>query len=300
MKAMILAAGLGTRLRPLTENKPKALIPIVNVPVIRKNIEYLKSFGINEIVVNCHHHYDQIIDFLKDGKDFGVSIELRIEPEILGTGGGIKNTEGFWDDNPFFVVNSDILTDIDLVEAYRKHIKKKRLVTLILHDYEPFNQIMTDVDGNILDISQKNSPDRLAFTGIHIISPSLLSGIKASEYSDIIDLYRSMINSGNPINAFVSKNHYWRDIGTIESYIMGNIELMGKESFVTGDMSEIDSSVNMEGYCLIGDNCVIGNDVLIKRSIIWDNVKIKPSIKIIDSIITSYRNVERDIIEEIY
>lgn len=297
---MILAAGLGTRLRPLTENKPKALIPIVNVPVIRKNIEYLKSFDINEIIVNCHYHYDQIKDFLKDGKDFGVSIELRIESEILGTGGGIKNTEGFWDDNPFVVINSDILTDIDLAEAYRMHCEKKRLVTLILHDYQPFNQILTDIDGNIRDISRRNSPDRLAFTGIHIISPSLLSEIKASEYSDIIDVYRSMINSDNPINAFISKNHYWRDIGTIESYIRGNIEFMGKEPFVTGDKSEIDSSVKVDGYGIIGNNCIIESDVLIKRSIIWDNVKIKPGRKIIDSIITSYRDVERDIIEGIY
>lgn len=297
---MILAAGLGTRLRPLTENTPKALIPVANIPVIRKNIEYLKSFDIKEIVVNCHHHYDQVRAYLQDGKEFGVSIELRIEPEILGTGGGIKNTEGCWDDNPFIVINCDILTDIDLAEAYKSHIERNMPVTLILHDHEPFNQIMTDRNGKIIDISHRNEPDRLAFTGIHIISPSLLSDIKGPEFSDIIDLYRSMINSDKPINSFISKKHYWRDIGTLESYIMGNIESIGKKCLLIGEKNQIHPSVKLEGYCITGSNCVIGENVLIERSIIWDNVKIKPGNRIINSIITSYREVDGDIIGAIY
>ena len=112
MKAMILAAGLGTRLHLLTEKRPKALMPVVNIPIICRIIEHLKGHGISRIVVNAHHHYRQLIDYLDGGRPFGLEIDVRVEPELLGTGGGIKNTSDFWDNDPFFIINGDILTDI--------------------------------------------------------------------------------------------------------------------------------------------------------------------------------------------
>ncbi|MBW1766653.1 MAG: nucleotidyltransferase family protein, partial [Deltaproteobacteria bacterium] len=218
MKAMILAAGLGTRLRPLTDKIPKALIPVVNMPVISRVINYLKTHGINQIVVNAHHHHNQISNYLNGGSPFGLEIDVRMEHEILGTGGGLKNTSDFWDDEPFIVINGDILTDIELEPAYEHHKKSGALTTLILHDCEPFNQIQTDSNGTITDIAQKNMTGRLAFTGIHIMEPGLLSHIPEGKSSDIIDCYRRLIHSGNLISAYYSQGHYWRDIGTVSSY----------------------------------------------------------------------------------
>ncbi len=105
MKAMILAAGLGTRLRPLTDKKPKVLMPVANKPIIVRIIEHLKAHAVSEVVVNAHHHYQQLMTYLDSGKPFGLPMDVRKEPEILGTGGGIKNTEDFWGNDPFVVIN---------------------------------------------------------------------------------------------------------------------------------------------------------------------------------------------------
>ena len=154
MKAMILAAGPGTRLRPLTLNRPKALVPVGNRPMIDRIIEYLKKQGASEIVVNAHHHHGQVVKYLDEGRPFGIHMEIRVEPEILGTGGGIKNTEAFWNHAPFIVINGDILTDIDLAPAIEAHKKAGSPATLILHHCEPFNQVQVDNRAKILDISE--------------------------------------------------------------------------------------------------------------------------------------------------
>ena len=164
MKAMILAAGLGTRLRPLTLNTPKALMPVGNVPIIDRIIEYLKTYGISELVVNAHHHYEQIAEHLNSGRHFGINIDVRVEPNILGTGGGIKNTEDFWDKAPFIVINGDVLTNINLRNAYKAHERSGSLATLILHDQPPFNQLKIDDKKNITHIAGKNLDNRLAFS----------------------------------------------------------------------------------------------------------------------------------------
>ena len=190
MKAMILAAGLGTRLRPLTLKRPKALLPVANRPLIERTIEYLKAQGISKIVVNAHHCHRQIVEHLTNDSAFGIGIDVRVEPEILGTGGGIKNMADFWDSEAFIVINGDILTDIDLSEAYEIHQRKRALVTLILHDYGPFNKIRVDSALDIRDIPHETplgKPGRLAFTGMQIIKPALLTYIPNGVFSNIID-----------------------------------------------------------------------------------------------------------------
>jgi mannose-1-phosphate guanylyltransferase len=299
MKAMILAAGLGTRLLPLTELKPKALMPVVNKPVLARNIEYLISHGIREIIVNAHHHSQQIVEYLKEGSSFGLNLEVKVEQEILGTGGGIKNAEAFWDKDPFFVINSDILTDINLAAVYRVHQTSGALVTLVLHDCEPYNQVQVDDRWSITDIAKTNMPGRLAFTGIHVIHPEVLSHIPQGVFSDIIECYRRLIRLGKPVRACLVQDHYWRDIGSLQSYLEANREL-ADNSFVIGPGCSVDSSVRLMDWGVIGENSHLAKDVELRRSVLWEGVTLQEEIKVVDSVVTSGRVVDRDLHGEVF
>jgi NDP-sugar pyrophosphorylase family protein len=298
MKAMILAAGLGTRLRPLTEKKPKALVPVVNQPVIARVIDYLKSYGVTQIVVNAHHHYQQLLDYL-EGESFGVDIDVRVESEILGTGGGIKNTTDFWNNDPFVVINSDILTNIDLSRAYEHHLKEGGLATLILHDYGPFNQVQTDNNRLITEFFQENAPGRLAFTGIHILDPGMLPQFPDEAFFSIIACYRQLIQSGRKIRAFIADEHYWHDIGSVEGYVQANKALMGY-TFSVGTGCRVDPSAKLEEWVVVGDEGRIEHDVEIRRSILWEAVTIRAGVKVIDSIVTSSQDIKQDLNGGIY
>jgi mannose-1-phosphate guanylyltransferase len=299
MKAMILAAGLGTRLLPLTELKPKALMPVVNKPVLARNIEYLISHGIREIIVNAHHHSQQIVEYLKEGSSFGLNLEVKVEQEILGTGGGIKNAEAFWDKDPFFVINSDILTDINLAAVYRVHQTSGALVTLVLHDCEPYNQVQVDDRWSITDIAKTNMPGRLAFTGIHVIHPEVLSRIPQGVFSDIIECYRRLIRLGKPVRACLVQDHYWSDIGSLQSYLEANREL-ADNSFVIGPGCSVDSSVRLMDWGVIGENSHLAKDVELRRSVLWEGVTLQEEIKVVDSVVTSGRVVDRDLHGEVF
>ena len=299
MKAMILAAGFGTRLRPLTEIKPKALMPVVNKPILARNIEYLISHGITEIIVNAHHHHQQIVNYLREESSFGLNIEVKVEPEILGTGGGIKNTEGFWDKEPFFVINSDILTDIDLAAVYQVHQTSGSLVTLVLHNCEPYNQVQVDEQWNITDIGKVNMPGRYAFTGIHVVHPEVLSHIPRGIFSNIIECYRQLIRMGKPVRACLVQGHYWRDIGSIQSYLEANRELAGS-SFVIGPGCSVDSSVKLTDWGVIGENSRLGKNVEVQRSVLWDGVTVNEGVKVADAVVTLGRVVERDLHGEVW
>ncbi len=292
MKAMILAAGLGTRLRPLTSDRPKALVPVGNKPLIDRLIQYLKEHHVSEIVVNAHHHPQQVVKHLDCGKPFGIDIDVRVEPDILGTGGGIKNTEDFWDADPFFVINGDILTNIDLGQALESHQKSKNLATLILHSYRPFNYVRIDKDLNIKDIASESHPTRLAFTGIHIIEPELLNHIPSGVFSNIVDCYRQLMKSGKPIRAYISKGHYWRDIGTVSSYVLANRESLQGDSFLIAPDCRIHESARLRDWAIVGENACLEKNIEIRGSILWKNVRIKSETKVIDSIVTSFKEVK--------
>lgn len=298
MKAMILAAGFGTRLRPLTDEKPKALMPVANIPVLGRNIAYLKGHGVTRIVVNAHHHRDQVVQYLDRGRPFGLEIEVRVEEEILGTGGGIQNTADFWDREPFIVLNSDILTDIDLGSAYAFHRDSRALATMVLHDCPPFNQVAMDGKGKITDIANAPLSGRLAFTGIHIISPDLLQRIPKG-FSDIISCYRKTMNTDKGVRGYLSRGHFWRDIGTLESYIAANREL-SPGPFAIDDGCRIDPSARLEEWGVVGRGTHIYAGAEVLRSILWEGVSAGIGVKIIDSIVTSGREVLRDLIAEIY
>lgn len=286
MKAMILAAGLGTRLRPLSDLRPKALMPVANRPVLERNIQYLIRQGVTEIVVNIHHHPEQILSFLENGH-FEARVETRVEPEILGTGGGIRNTAGFWDRDPFVVMNGDILTDIDLTRAYEQHRKTRPPATLILHNHPPFNKIRIDGAGRITDIPRVYAERGLAFTGIHILEPEILDHIPEG-FSDIVECYRLLMNAGKTIRSCVSRSHVWHDIGSLPDYLRANRGL-APEPFTLGPGCEIHPSVKLSEWAVVGANCRLERGCEISKSVLWDGVRIPERAKVADSVVTPER-----------
>jgi len=296
---MILAAGLGTRLRPLTLIRPKALMPVGNRPMIDRVIEYLKRYGVDELVVNAHHHKEQLAAHLDRGRPFGLNIMVKMEPRILGTGGGIKNTEDFWDDAPFVVINVDIITDIDLIRAYEAHQRAGNLVTLILHDHAFFNQVRINEQLDIVDIAPEAHPGRLAFTGIHIIEPEILSRIPGDQFYNIIDCYDKLIRDKCPIRAYVSKAHYWRDVGTIESYLLANKDILQGRRFLTGPGCRIHESARFKEWAVIGRDATLEEGVEICRSVLWETAIVRKGVRVIDSIVTSSKEVREDLVGQV-
>ena len=288
---MILAAGLGTRLRPLTANRPKALVPVGNEPVIERVIRYLEGQNISEIIVNAHHHHKQVVKHFEGGRPSGTPVEVRVEPEILGTGGGIKNVADFWGAKPFVVINGDVLTNIGLREACESHRKSGSLATLVLHDCRPFNQVQVDDHLNIVDIGVENLPGRLAFTGIHIIDPELLNYVPEGVFQDIIVCYRELIGSGKPIKAHISREHYWRDMGTIKNYFLANREALEGNPFLVGPGCRIHTSVKLREWAIIGEGAWLEDGAEVRRSILWEDVRVEKGRRVIDSVVTSAEEV---------
>lgn len=254
MKAMILAAGLGTRLLPLTKNEPKPLFPILGQPLIDILIRRLQQAGCEAVIINTHHLAQKIDQFLKE-QDYGIPVYTRCERAILGTGGGIKNVEDFWDETPFMVVNGDIFSNIDLAEAYAFHLSHEDPVTLVLHDCPPFNHVWVDPEDHIVGFGQTEPcpPSRsepaqfaqtrglglgtkvrqLAFTGIQFLDPQVLGFIPRGSHYSIIDAYCEMIRSGMILKGYVARNHYWHDIGTMAGYQGAIREALARKALET-------------------------------------------------------------------
>ncbi len=236
MKALILAAGFGARLAPHTQSLPKALFPVAGIPVLGRMIANLKQAGCSGIAVNAHHLAHQIQTYLAEN-DFGLPVTLSHEPEILGTGGAIRHLTHYWDGDPFMVVNADIITDINLAEVYHHHRKRGAQVTLVMHDRAPFNQVWLDHQHRIIGFERFSDPanhDRhrkMAFTGIHVIDASTVQRIPVAGFSDIISVYRQMLDEGLPIHAHVIRDHYWQDMGSPDRYRDAVVDAMAPDVF---------------------------------------------------------------------
>ncbi len=242
----MLAAGFGIRLLPFTKNIPKALFPVSGRPLLDTIILNLENAGCKAIIINTHHLYKEIDSYLSR-KKYAIPVITRYEPEILGTGGAIKNVADFWDDNPFIVINSDIVTDIDLKKVYDFHLNHKHPVTLVLHDDPRFNTVSVNKNGFITkfhdstslpshpasgsNIYRPGETGKLTFTGIQVLDPQVLELIPDNIFSSSIDIYRELISRNRKVRAFISKEYYWKDIGTSERYTETVFEQMAPVAF---------------------------------------------------------------------
>jgi len=231
MKAMILAAGLGTRLRPLTDTIPKALVELNGRTLLEITIDRFKSFDIDEIIVNVHHHAEQIAAFLHSKNNFGLRIELSREDDLLlDTGGGLKKAAWFFQEGnseqPFLLHNVDVLSTIDFRQMLDAHKKNRALATLAVQQRSSSRQLLFDQDNLLAGRRKGAAADEiarrstnlqpLAFSGIHILSPRFLNLITESGVFSIIDTYLRVAQSGEKIAAFRADSFYWRDLGRPE------------------------------------------------------------------------------------
>ena len=223
MKALILAAGLGTRLMPYTGHTPKPLFPIDGRPVLDRIIRQLESSGCTAVAVNTHYKAERIQQYLA-GQTYAMPVFTVWEPEILGTGGAILNLREFWDKDPFWVVNADIVTDIDFSAVYSFHIQSGSDVTLVLVDYPEVNTVRINPDGRVQEFlrqgtdSFKKNGTWLTFTGIQVIHPNALSAAPPEPAFSSIELYQNLIRQNGKISAWIAPNRSWMDIGSPERY----------------------------------------------------------------------------------
>ncbi|MFZ0685092.1 MAG: nucleotidyltransferase family protein [Terriglobales bacterium] len=234
MKAMVLAAGLGTRLRPLTDDRPKALVELNGRTLLEITLARLRAFGVKEAIINVHHFADRMVEYLQRHNNFGMRIEVSREETLLDTGGGLKKAAHFFcrdsgaGDEPFIVHNVDVLSAIDLKRMLQFHAENRALATLAVQDRKTSRYLMFDgglqlcgrrtgSDSEPEWVRPADRPMALAFAGIHIVSPRLLAMLVEDGAFSIISSYLRLAAQGEKILAFRADEYYWRDLGTPES-----------------------------------------------------------------------------------
>lgn len=230
MRAMILAAGLGTRLRPLTDGRPKALVEVAGYTLLEIALRRLISFEIREIIVNVHHFADMVVDFLQSNDNFGIRVEISREDILLDTGGGLKKAAWFFEgDQPFILHNVDVLSTIDLARMMQFHNDRQALCTLAVQNRKSSRNLLFDDAGKLCGRRVGDGANEVmraspmlqarAFCGVHIISPRLLPMISEEGAFSIITSYLRIAGVGENIVAFHSDQYYWRDLGKPENVV---------------------------------------------------------------------------------
>jgi NDP-sugar pyrophosphorylase family protein len=239
MKAMILAAGLGTRLRPLTDDRPKALVTVAGRTLLEIVLCRLRAFGVREVIVNAHHFADMIVEYLIANDNFGMKIEVSREEALLDTGGGLKKAAHFFNGSlqePFILHNVDVISTIDLGHMARFHIEHAALATLAVQDratsrvlfFDEHGQLcgrQTGRDGEVQLVRPVAQAQALAFSGIHVLSPQIFAKMEKEGAFSIIDAYMHLSAQGEKIIAFRADGCYWRDLGRPENIVQAEHDL---------------------------------------------------------------------------
>ncbi|GAE87947.1 sugar phosphate nucleotidyltransferase [Acetivibrio straminisolvens] len=329
MKALFLAGGFGTRLRPITNDLPKPMVPIMGKPLLERNIERLKSYGIDEIVLSTCYKPHKIDKYFEDGEKFGAKINYITEEEPLGTAGAIKNAEKFLSDT-FLVFNADILSDIDIADMIRFHKEKGAMATIAVTRVDnpsAYGVIEHDDDSFITAFKEKPKPheskSNLINAGVYIFEREILNHIPGGRAVSIErETYPLLLEKGFKM-AVYDKCSYWLDLGTPGKYLkvhkdilkglvpIGNYDFGENRVFIS-ESAKVDRSANIRGPVYIGENVVIGpsavvgpNTVLfdnafvgvgakVEDSVVWDNVNVEKGAKVMNSVIMSNCTIDKD------
>lgn len=309
--AFVLGAGLGTRLRPLTDDRPKPLVPIVHKPLITFAFDHLHAFGVRRFVVNTHHRPEAYGELLgeKEGRSAyrGCEVIFRHEAVLLETGGGIGNIRDLVGEESFLVHNGDVLADLPLGRLVEAHLSSGNVATLGLRSFGGPCQVqfdagcglVTDIRGSI---GGRTEPGFL-FTGIYVLSPEIFAHLPDEQIFSIIPVFLNMIRNGVKVGGAVLDEGLWFDLGTRASYLEAHDLFLRQRHGLSYALDRswpvaIDPSVRLagsatfEGATAIGSGVEIGEDVTLRNCVIWENAKIASRARLDGCIVRSGRHVE--------
>ncbi len=325
-KAMIMAAGVGTRLNPLTLKVPKPMVPIVNTPILELILRHLQEFGINDVVANTHYLADSIQKVFGGENHLGINFKDVYEPELSGTAGGVKKTEFFFEQGKtFIVISGDALTDVNIEKLYDRHKKTGAMATMALKEIpmaevEHFGVVVVDKDSKVRGFQEKPSPkeakSNLVNTGIYIFETDVFKYIPSNTFYDFArNVFPAMMQNNELLHAHVIDD-YWNDIGTIKQYKLSSLDILNnlvkcrmpyKETdkgciantaklspsaalgsrTIIGEGTVIEDNVKFSGNNIIGSNCIIKARARVENSIIWDSVIIGENVSLDNCIIAN-------------
>ncbi|MDX6559729.1 MAG: mannose-phosphate guanylyltransferase [Blastocatellia bacterium] len=292
---MILAAGFGERLWPLTCDRTKPALPVLGKPLVGYVAEYLARYGIEDVIVNLHHQPNSVRQALGDGSDFGVSLEYVHEPVILGTSGALDNARRLLQDDTFVVVNGKLITDLDLKAALETHRQSKALATLVLlrnPKYERFSVVET-LDGLVSNFGGMPPPapvpdaePPLMFTGIHILEPRIFDYIPPGVFSDsVTNVYLPAIAKGERIAAHVAEG-MWYELSTLNRYLDISLALLRQRGMdlYSGCNPSIAKAADVHD-AVLWDDVNIENGAHVRRAVLGDGVRIRSGERIEDAVV---------------
>ncbi len=332
MKAVVMAGGEGTRLRPLTSNRPKPLVPVLNKPIAQHIIEHLKRAGITDIVITLYYLAEEIQSYFGDGSDLGVNLIYSIEDSPLGTAGSVKKAEQYLNDDTFIIVSGDALTDINIDKAVAFHREKKSEATLVLQHVEnplEFGVVMTEDDGHIRRFLEKPSWGEVfsdtVNTGMYILEPSVFKLMEpAKSYDWSQDIFPRMLAESSPLFGYILED-YWTDVGSLDQYRQAQYEMLAGmtklpiggvlhgDNVWVGEGTEIDPTARIGGPVVIGTNCrikagvtiepdtVIGDNAIIEsgarleKAILWDSAYVGKNAKLEGCTICNHCTIKDDV-----
>ncbi len=325
-KAMIMAAGAGTRLNPLTQKVPKPMVPVVNTPILEFILKHLQKYGINDVIANTHHIAESIQNAYGGKNHVGINFQYVYEPELTGTAGGVKKTEFFFEPgDTFIVISGDALTDVNIEKLYEKHKKSGAMATMALKEIPisevaHFGVVVLDSNSRVTGFQEKPRPEEaksnLVNAGIYIFETDVFNYIPANQFYDFAkNVFPAMMANNELLYAHVIDD-YWNDIGTIKQYKHSSLDILaGKVNLdipypetengwiaesadiadsvvfkgvsVIGKGSKVEDHVKLSENNIIGNNCIIKAGARIENSIIWDDVVIGENVSLDNCIIAN-------------
>ena len=317
-----MAAGVGSRLDPITKDIPKPLVPILNKPVMDILLEKLKQQGISEVIANTYYLAEQIQERYTKNSPVDISFNYIHEVELSGTAGGVKKCEFFFQDvENFLVVSADGLHDADLGKIVQSHIDSKCIATMAIIAIEPeevsqYGVVVPSKENTVIEFQEKpaveDAKSNYINTGIYVFNKRIFDFIPKNEKYDFAkNVFPSLLEAGEKINVFEIFS-YWSDIGTIEQYIQSNIDSLSKkvnamqnniektENYIlkSGENCTIDNSCTFKNNVVIGDNCVIGKNVVLDNVIFLNNVVVKDDVILKNVVCANNTIIENSILEK--
>jgi len=303
MQAMILAAGLGTRLRPYSSQRPKPLFPILGTPLLLHLLAQLRGQGFTKIIVNSHYLREQFVELLRDES----GVYLQLEEEILGTGGGLRLAMPQMGHEPLLVINGDTLMDLDLLALREHHRRSGARISLVGHAQPRFNNVLVSASGEVAAfrvgqeaVAAERGERLLAFTGVHFLDPAVLAELPPARFCDIVEHYIQLAARGERINTLEVRGHFWADIGTPADYLALHGDLLQLRvvpwpgflprpgsPLLVGAGAVLESGAGLDEWAVVGAGVRVGAGATLRRSVVWDGARVAAGALVEDQIVVA-------------